>query len=57
MRKKNTLYVDRCVCLQVSSWDENVLTSYLNISGPQPGMAEEGNLGFGRMAIWNSVVG
>jgi len=41
----------------VSSWDENVLTSYLNISGPQPGMAEEGNLGFGRMAIWNSVVG
>ena len=46
-----------CLCVQVKSWDENVLSNYLDISGPHPGMADGGNLGSGRMDIWNSVVG
>ena len=43
--------------VQVGSWDENVLSNYLNISGPVPSMADGEDLGSGRMNIWNSVVG
>jgi len=41
----------------VTSWDENVLSNFLNISGPEPGMADGGEFGNGRMYIWNSVLG
>ena len=53
----NVLMQLNSMCFKVTSWDENELSNFLNISGPEPGMADGGEFGNGRMYIWNSVLG